>query len=30
MYPDDRDDAPAVSVPHGHSYSFVVVYVDPD
>jgi hypothetical protein len=30
MYPDDRDDAPAVLVPDGNSYSFVVVYVDPD
>jgi hypothetical protein len=28
MYPDE--DAPAVPVPHGSSYSFVVVYVDPD
>jgi hypothetical protein len=28
MYPDE--DAPAAPVPHGRSYSFVVVYVDPD
>jgi hypothetical protein len=30
MYPDEDAPATAVPVPHGSSYSFVVVYVDPD